>query len=195
MGASLNLIFDSPYRAKILKLFIAHPGQVFATKEIAKRVKAPTNRMRRELNILKNSKIIRQKTTKYENRKVTGWYLNVEHTLINPLSLLLSGDQKSILGNLSKRFKDVGRMKLMVVSGVFLGRDDSRADIFIVGDKLKAGRIGTIIKKLEADVGRELTYALVDTKEFNYRLAAYDRFVRDVLDCPHQKVLNKMGIS
>ena len=35
------------------------------------------------------------------------------------------------------RFKAIGRTKLFIVSGVFLGEDKSRADIMYVGEGIK----------------------------------------------------------
>jgi hypothetical protein len=88
----------------------------------------------------------------------------------------------------------VGRIKLIIVSGVFLGRNDSRADLLIVGDSLRTGKIEALLRKIEADIGRELVYALYENDEFGYRLSAYDKFIRDVLDYPHEKLVNKLNL-
>ena len=38
-------------------------------------------------------------------------------------------------------------------------------------------------------------FATFDTDEFTYRINVYDRLVRDVLDYPHKKVLDKIGVE
>ena len=52
--------------------------------------------------------------------------------------------------------------------------------------------IETEIKKIEADIGKELKYAVFDLDEFLYRLNMYDKLIRDVLDFPHEKLINKI---
>ena len=85
-------------------------------------------------------------------------------------------------------------MKLIVLAGVFLQKEDSRADILIVGDELKKKSIENGLRAIEAEVGKELSYALFDTQDFLYRMNVYDKFVRDILDFPHEKVYDKIGI-
>ena len=68
-------------------------------------------------------------------------------------------------------------------------------DLLIVGDKLKRGKIEEGIKKIEAEIGIELVYAVFETKEFIYRLNMYDKLVRDVLDYPHQVILQAKELS
>ena len=43
---------------------------------------------------------------------------------------------------------------------------------------------------LEAEIGKELAYAVFDTPDFLYRANMYDKLVRDVIDFPHEKVLD-----
>ncbi len=86
-------------------------------------------------------------------------------------------------------FKKVGQVKLVIISGLFIKNNDSRVDLLIVGDKLNRAKIENGIRKLEAEIGAELVYAIFDTKEFIYRFNMYDKLVRDILDYPHQVLL------
>ena len=67
---------------------------------------------------------------------------------------------------------------MVIVSGVFIQNPDSRVDMLIVGDKIKKNKVENEIRKLEAEIGSELTYAVFDTKEFSYRLNMYDKLTR-----------------
>ena len=96
---------------------------------------------------------------------------------------------------ISNNFKKVGRVKLIIVSGVFIKNDDSRVDLLIVGDKMRKRKIEEGICKLEAEIGTELVYAVFDTKEFIYRLNMYDKLIRDILDYPHEVVLQAKELS
>jgi len=59
-------------------------------------------------------------------------------------------------------------------------------DLLIVGDKMKKGKIEEGVRRLEAEVGTELIYAVFETADFLYRLKMYDKLVRDILDFPHE---------
>jgi predicted nucleotidyltransferase len=100
-------------------------------------------------------------------------------------------NKQKLLGN----FKNVGQVKLLVASGVFIKNDDSRVDLLIVGDKMKRGKIEEVVRRLEAEIGTELVYAIFDTKEFIYRLNMYDKLVRDILDYPHEVLLQVKELS
>jgi hypothetical protein len=77
---------------------------------------------------------------------------------------------------------------------MFIKENDSRVDILVVGDKLNKGSIETALRNIEAEVGKELSYAFFDTEEFKYRVGICDKFVRDVLDYPHEKIVNKINL-
>jgi hypothetical protein len=48
---------------------------------------------------------------------------------------------------------------------------------------------------MEAEIGGELSYAVFETKEFLYRLNMYDKLVRDILDYPHEVVVQAKELS
>ena len=92
-------------------------------------------------------------------------------------------------------FKKVGRVKLLVISGVFIKNKDSRVDLLIAGDKMKKSKIEEGIHKLEAEMGIELSYAIFTTKDFIYRLNMYDKLIRDILDFPHKVLLESKELN
>ncbi len=85
-------------------------------------------------------------------------------------------------------------MKLIVTAGIFIQDPESRADLLVVGDSVKRAKLESVIKGVEAEVGKELRYAFFSTEEFRYRLSMYDKLVRDILDYPHRILLDKLGI-
>jgi hypothetical protein len=92
------------------------------------------------------------------------------------------------------RIKKAGQIKLIVLSGVFVRENEGRVDILVVGDNIKKASLDGALKILESEVGKELSYAVMDTNEFNYRLGMYDKFIRDILDYPHEKLIDKIGL-
>lgn len=199
----LSELFSSSALIKILRLFYLNPEKVFEPKEIAKRAKVSSKSARVELNILKKIGFVKPavkeieivyKTRKPKKKKLKGWALNHNFPFFRALKNLVLNTEPIPYDKLLKMFKAVGRLKLVIVSGIFIQDDDSRVDVFIVGDSLKQKKIEKLIKDIEAQVGKELMYAALDTKEFLYRLAMYDKFVRDILDYPHKKLLNKLDL-
>jgi hypothetical protein len=81
---------------------------------------------------------------------------------------------------------------LFIVSGIFLHDNDRTMDLMIVRDRLNRKLIERRIKELEAEIGKELRYAIFENEEFMYRLNMYDKLLRDVLDYPHEKLINKI---
>ena len=73
--------------------------------------------------------------------------------------------------------------------------DNTRVDIMVVGDDIDFKRFSDFIKRLEGDLGVELRYVVLGTEEFRYRFDMFDRFVHDILEYPHRKVINKLKIK
>lgn len=92
-----------------------------------------------------------------------------------------------------KKVSGAGKIKLVITSGVFIREPNSRLDILVVGDTMKDSRLKSAIRDLEAHMGHELRYAAFSTDDFTYRLGVYDRLVRDVLDYPHQIIVDRLG--
>jgi hypothetical protein len=60
---------------------------------------------------------------------------------------------------------------------------------------MKKNKIEEVVRKLEAEIGTELVYAVFETKEFIYRLNMYDKLIRDILDFPHEILLQGKEFS
>lgn len=179
----LGKIFGNSARVKIMRLFLLNRGKGFGSKDVAKRSRVNQLIVRRELRLLSSIGFIKKPPSSLE------WYFNNLFKYGAELeNLLLSSDtlsKQAILNN----FKKVGKVKLIIVSGVFIKNRNSRVDLLIVGDKIKRSKIEKGIRKIEAEIGVELVYAIFETKEFLYRLNMYDKLVRDILDYPHEVVL------
>ena len=97
------------------------------------------------------------------------------------------------LSRMEKRIAGLGRVKLALVSGVFLNKENV-ADLLIVGDDVDRRKFKTFLKSLEAEIGTQIIYAIMDREEFSYRRAMFDRFVRLMLEGPHEVLIDKIGL-
>ena len=180
----LGKILGNGARVKIMRLFLLNRNKGFKNKDVVKRSRVNSSIVRRELKLLASVNFIKKRSS-----ASLDWYFNSLFKYVGEFEDLLvrsdSLNKQTILDN----FKKVGRVKLIIVSGVFIKNNDSRVDLLIVGDKMKRSRIEEGIRRLEAEIGVELIYAIFDTKEFVYRLNMYDKLVRDILDYPHEVLL------
>lgn len=174
----LSKILNSGARVKIMRLFLLNKSSIFSNKDVAKRSRVALDTLRRELNLLHSVGFIK--------KRVNGWSFDFSFKYIKEFEGLLISADTLDKNALVEHFKNVGKMKLLVISGIFIKNKDTRVDLLLVGDKIKKSKLEEAIKKIEAEIGTELVYSTFETQEFVYRLNMYDKLVRDILDFPHQ---------
>lgn len=203
----LAKLFDSATRVKMLRLFLFNKDIAFDAHDIAKRIKGTVSVVRRELGIMEKIHLIKRHSFFKEIRRgragkkvlvkkrFQGWILNEGFVYIVPLQKFFiqtaTLHDKDILGRLRK----VGKLTLVIVAGVFIQDWENRIDMLIVGDGINIRKLETAVKDIEAEMGMELRYAVFSTIDFKYRLEMRDRLVRDVLDYPHQMLVDRIGVS
>jgi hypothetical protein len=183
----LGKILGSPARVKIMRLFLLNKEQSFSNKEIVTRSRVNSSAVRKEISVLSSVKFLKKKQKEWIFNPNFKYSSEFERLLIASDSL----NKDAILNN----FKKTGKVKLILVSGVFIKNADSRVDILVVGDSMRKSRVEEEMRKLEAEIGTELIYAVFDTKEFNYRLSMYDKLIRDILDFPHEVIFRAKELS
>jgi len=203
----LGKLFSSVPLVKVMRLFLMNPHIGFETKEVATRAQIKDSSARTELNLLKSAGMVKKKSFAKEieiknkkgasvaKRKVEGWFLDPEFKYIDPLNSLLIGSDRINREELMKRLKPAGKIKLLVIAGVFIKNIDSRADMMIVGDNLKMKTLANIIKTLESEIGKELNYAVFSTDEFKYRANMYDKLVCDIFEFSHEELIKSSDLS
>lgn len=209
---TLGKLFGSIARVKIMKLFLANDETSFDNNDISKKTRVALSILRKELNLLSSIGFIKKKVfykeiqiknkktkTKSDQveivkKKVNGWALNEKFPYITAMHNLLVNMTSFNSSSILKKLNNSGKLKFVLVSGAFIQNPDSRVDILIVGDNIKIGRLETAISILESEMGRELVYVVLDTHDFMYRINVYDKLVRDILDKPHQKIVNRLKI-
>jgi hypothetical protein len=197
---TLAKLFGGTARIKIMRLFLLNMYQSFSVEDVSTRSRVLRAGARRELSALLamgfiKHRLITKEGARGAKKKVSVYTLNQGFSYLEPIKDLLVDPNILLQDDLLQRFKPIGKIKLMVVAGVFIGDEKSRADIMIVGDKLKKNMIQQVVKGLESEVGKELDYVVFDTEEFVYRLSMYDKLVSDILDFPHEKLLDLGQLS
>lgn len=186
----LGKILGNSARVKIMRLFLLNRSKGFKSKDIVSRSRVGVGTVRQELRLLGSVNFIKKRSSTSPE-----WYFNPFFKYAEQFEDLLVRSESLNKQKLLDNFKKVGRVKLLVVSGVFIKNGDSRVDLLIVGDKMKKRKIEEGIKRLEAEIGAELVYATFATKDFIYRLNMYDKLVRDILDYPHEVLLQSKELN
>lgn len=215
----LGKLFSSDALVKVMRLFLMHKEEAFDLDDITERSRVKSTSAKLEIKLLEDIGFIKKKVftkdvikparkssaksrqrTKDKDpeivkKKCKGWMINDKFPYIRPLQALLIETETLEREDLASKFKNVGKIKLLLAAGVFIQDEESRVDLLIVGDNLKKRTIEDIISRLEAEMGTALDYAIFETDDFKYRVDMYDKLVCDVLEFPHEKVLVSPGFN
>ena len=147
-----------------------------------------------------SKKYKKKRTVKQAAADRVFYSLNSEFEFFEELKSLILKSSPAEKDKMIKKISGLGRIKLAVVAGVFFSSNDSAAfngsgvDLFIVGDSVDKSKLRNFLKSLEAEVGKEIRFGLMEKDEFEYRYGMFDRFVRVLLEGPHEKLINKLGL-
>ncbi len=198
----LSKLFGSPARVKLLRLFIFNPEEVFDRDAVMKLSRITPETASKELASLARAGIVKRKNFYKEvvrpgskstkKRKTIGWVLDNKYIYLDELIVFMRDSLSVLDSDIKKRFRGVGSIKLLILSGFFTNVKNSIIEILLVGDRLKERSVENVIHSLEAEYGHVLRYTIFSVEEYKYRLKVRDKFVRDVLDFPHKKVIDKI---
>lgn len=204
-------MFGGNARVKMMRLFLLNQDIYFEPKDIASRSKVSSASVRKELANLMSFGFIKKKalppktkrkiSKKKKKGKVSSGSRRFSYVFdhgfpyTDALSSILVEKDTVSKGDMATRFRRAGKIKALVVSGIFIKEKDSRVDILVVGDGIKRPVVDRLVKDFEAELGKELSYAVFETPEFIYRLGMRDKLVSDILDYPHQMVVDSIGLS
>ncbi len=149
----------------------------------------------------KHKKIKNKKRTNKTVRTDRALYsLNPGFEFFSELKSLILKSSPAEKNKMVKKILGLGKVKLAVTSGIFIAENtgldlyDAVADLFIVGDDINKSKLRIFLAALEAEVGKEIKFTLMDKDEFQYRYGMFDRFIRVLLEGPHEKIINKLGL-
>ncbi len=90
------------------------------------------------------------------------------------------------------KIQNLGRIKALVLSGVFVNNASAPVDILLVG-KINKDKFLKVIKELENELGREVNFCILSPSEFSYRRDMTDIFLYEVLENKKIVVINELG--
>ncbi len=203
----LAKLFGSNTKVKLMRLFLFNEDIAYPLSEIVERTKSQQNDVKKEIAGLLNIALIKKRTItrdvnikkgkKIQIKKVqdVGYFLDHKFPYLQALKNLLITVSLHADDNLVKKFSSVGRIKLFMASGLFIQEWDTRVDLLIVGDDINFTKLDSVIKSIEAEVGKEIIYSAFETSDFEYRYDMHDRLIRDIVDFPHATLVDKLEID
>ncbi|MFA6227538.1 MAG: hypothetical protein WC631_03650 [Candidatus Paceibacterota bacterium] len=203
---ALNILFGGQTKVRMMRLFIFNAENDFDITDISLKLKISIRETKNELEILLKANLIIKKNFVKIIEKVSrgkrievkqkthGFVLNQDFPYLSSLKQLLLNTKTFGGEEIIRRLSKAGKLKFVLISGIFIQNPDSRVDIMVVGDRIKRPIIDRAIKAIEIELGKELNYAYFEVVDFKYRTEMNDKLVRDILDFPHQVLLDKLSV-
>lgn len=187
----LEDLLGSPTKIKLIKFFLQNGDKRATHSEIAMFLKENPSRVKSALRALVKGRLVFTK----KQKTGTVYFANKNFYLFRELSALIVKSNPASFEFLKKSLRGMKGIKLAAACGIFLGEDGARADLLVVGDRLNKSLLKKLEERVEASMGREIRLAVFDTNEFEYRMNMYDKFVRDILEYRHEKLVNKLHLD
>lgn len=189
----IEQLFGSKTRVKLLQLFLSSPDRSFFVREITRKIDEQINSVRRELANLLNIGII---TSESNNNKLY-YKVNQSSPHFEALKLMFLNPGVSgsaVVSNssqqLEKSFNAIGNISLVILTGNFVQHPELNLDILIVGS-VQRRKLLELIKELEHEERKTLSYTVLSDSDFKYRHDINDRFVANILKHHHVIIIDK----
>ena len=202
-------LFGSKTRVKLLQLFYSNPNLFILWRDITRKIDEQINSVRRELSNLLSIGII----TSDANNNRLYYEVNQNYENYKPLAMIFGGAVKpagvsrkseesakevkevdlSPEHPLAKAARATGHVELALLTGQLTRDDGAEVDVLLVGD-LNQAKVNKFIAELEKTEDKELRYAVMPLKDYNYRVEIHDRFINGILAAKKQVVINNQNL-
>lgn len=185
--ALFDTLFGSKARARTLRFFLLNTGE-FAATDVAAKTLVPRKDVMREITKLVKMKFLIEKVRKGKK----AYMLNENFPFHVELQSLVSKLNIEAQSQIFRKLKTVGEVKLILISGLFINNPKSKVDMILVVNNENRTKLKHAIAHLEAEVGKEIRFFLMNAEELHYRLNMLDRFFMEFLENPYEEVVNKV---
>jgi len=200
----LEGLFDSNIKVKLLRLFFRNSNDKYTLDEVISKIHSDPSSTRYQLRKLRkigllNSSIVRfepdeeeKEKTKKIGRERRVYQINPAFQFFEELKSLVLKSTPEVKTKLIEELQKIGRIKLALVTGVFMNVDSAKIDLLVVSDDIQRLKLVRAVKLIESELGHEIRYAVMNQKEFEYRQDMFDNFVRALNQLPHEKLIDKI---
>jgi hypothetical protein len=188
MPEIFSQLFESRVKARLIKFFMLNDKREYSQQEIVEKNKMSSVQITKELNRFEKMRmiIVRTKKGKKFFQTNTGFIFYPELK-----NLVVKSNTMPECRSLSQ-IKNLGKVRLALISGVFLNYPKGRADLLLVGDEMSRAKLKHLLENLEAEVGKEINYSFMSSDEFKYRTDMLDKFIMEFLEGPYEEIICKV---
>jgi hypothetical protein len=207
MLKDIEKIFGSAARVRLMRYFLSHRDESVGIIYLPNITKVGKSAVNKEVNFLKKLNFLQEMVIEefYEvetknkktikSRKLSGVALNKNFPYNDSLATVLLDFRFIDHKDITESFKNYGKIKLLILGGIFTQEIKSKLDILVVGDSLDKNGVDKVIKNIEAEMGTDLTYSAFETDEYIYRVKMYDRFLRDFVRLETVVLVDKISTT
>lgn len=206
----LEGLFESRIKVKLIKIFLRNKDHYFTLDEIILKTKEDPSSVRYQLKKLVDIDLVKSILTTKLTEQTSINEKPYEKIFTKPRRFFVTNKSFEFLTDLERIFfksivinkdvllgklKTLGKIKLVLISGIFINKPDTRVDLFIVGDGVQERPLSELITNIEEELGQEVKFSLLETNEFYYRMDMFDNFLRTVLSEPSEVLIDNLGVK
>lgn len=196
MDKSIEALFGSKTRVKLLDLFLNNPEKTFYVREITRLIDEQVNSVRRELKNLEDIKAVKSAT---EDRKLF-YGVNQRFKYYIPLRAIFAGAEMAGGSSVEEKnswkdkISDIRKiLNILVISGVLVEGSEANIDMLLVGDNSRK-QLSNWAQLIEKQEGRDLNYVILSMEDFYYRYTSSDVFIGEIFQNKHKIIMDKENI-
>ncbi len=191
----IEQLFGSRTRARLLGLFLENADRAFFVREVARRVDAQLNAVRRELkNLLDVGIIIENDGSDEEKGEKKKFYqANATFPLFEDLRNVMRKVGILMNKSLVEGLQEKGKVQLVLLTGRFVDSPTIPTDVLIVSS-CTPEVVTAAIADFERDLGREVNYTALSPEEYRYRKDVGDRFLVTIFQEKHAILFEDLAV-
>lgn len=178
---------------ELLNFYFNNVNKSFYVRELVKLTGMQLNSIRRELDnlvkfgILMEDKEYKPAINSFSNKKFNlpikrkYYKLNNNFVLYKEIETLMLKSKLLLENKLIEKLNELGKIKNLILTGIFIGLKDSSIDILIIGE-VDRHKLKDILHKFGTFINKDLNYAVLSEEDYKYRLNIKDKFLFDILD-------------
>lgn len=191
-GFKIERILGSQTRARLLHLFLQNANEQFFVREIARKIDAQLNSVRRELENLVDFGILKETVNPDDKDKKKFYAANQECVLYADLRSLMKKVQLLMKQNLVHEIDQKGKIDLLILTGQFVDNTSIPVDMLVIGE-MDEETLQKVLVEFEKEVGHEVNYTVMAKEEYVYRKQVSDRFLYSILNEEHVTMIDRFA--
>ena len=177
--ASLQDLFVSKVRVKLIKTFLSKPQEIFYVRQLVRITEEEINSVRRELARMEERGLVKK-----EPRANRLYYFFVKSYPYYQDLIGLVAKTTGLGQDIVKHKNKLGNIKFAMLSGRYARqmpkKSDEDIDLLIIG-KVNITELNKLVRKAESAREKEINYAPMTPDEFQFRKSRRDPFLQKIL--------------